>query len=112
MTAYSELFIDQGANFNTTITLTDDVTNVSLNLMNYSVVSQLRRSYYSVNAAANIVCTLTDSRNGQITMAMTSANTSNLKPGRYVFDVYTIDLTSTKSRVLEGIVFVTPGVSK
>jgi hypothetical protein len=46
-------------------------------------------------------------------MNMTSANTANIYPGRYVYDVY---ITSTggsnRVRVLEGIVNVLPQVTK
>ena len=112
MAAFAELFIDQGAAFNNLITLTDDVTNTSLNIVGYSARSQIRRSYYSTNATANIVCTITDGINGQITMSMTSANTANLNPNRYLFDVYTTTPGGVASRVIEGIITVTPSVSR
>jgi hypothetical protein len=112
MAAYVELYIDQGANFTNIINVTDDVTNAYINVYGYTVTSQLRRSYYSANASANIVCTVTNSSNGEITLTMTSANTANLKPGRYLFDVETISTTNVTSRILEGVVSVTPGVTR
>ena len=112
MAAYVELYLDQGTTFNNVINLTDDVTNTPINVANYTVVSQLRRSYYSANASANITCTITNASNGELTLSMTAANTANLKPGRYVFDVKTVDELNTTSRVLEGIITVTPQVSK
>lgn len=112
MSAYTELYMDQGATFNNVINLTDDVTNTPINVANYVVTSQLRRSYYSANASANLTCTITNAANGEITLSMTAANTANLKPGRYLFDVKTVDNANTVSRVLEGIITVTPAVTK
>ena len=112
MAAYVELYIDQGANFRNVINLTDDVTNSVISLASYNVRSQMRRSYYSINASANIVCTITDSSNGEITMTLDSANTAGIKAGRYLFDLETVDSNGFVSRVLEGIITVTPQVTR
>lgn len=112
MTAYVELYIDQGANFNNTINITDDLTNAYVNVYGYTVTSQLRRSYYSANASANLTCTITDAANGEITLSMTAANTAIIKAGRYLFDVKTLDTSNVTSRILEGIITVTPRVTR
>ena len=112
MAAYVELYMDQGATFNNVINITDDMTNVSVNLSNYTVRSQMRRSYYSINASAQIVCSITDASNGEITMSMTASNTSNIKAGRYLFDLETEDGSGNVTRVLEGIITVTPQVTR
>jgi hypothetical protein len=108
---YSELFLEQGATFNTSITL-DDVSGVAFNLVNYTATSQMRKSYYSSNAAATFsVSTGQDPSLGIITMSLTSANTANVYPGRYVYDVY-VTSGEARVRVLEGIINVTPQVTK
>lgn len=112
MAAYVELYMDQGATFNNVINITDDMTNVSVNLSNYTVRSQMRRSYYSINASAQIVCSITDASNGEITMSMAASNTSNIKAGRYLFDLETEDGNGNVTRVLEGIITVTPQVTR
>src|SRR5210317_1893288 len=112
MTAYTRLFIDQGATFNKVIYLDNEVTNADVNVAGYTVTSQLRRSYYAANASANIVCTVTDAPNGEITMSMTAANTANIRHGRYFFDVKTVDSEGTVDRLLEGIAIVTPQITK
>lgn len=112
MAAYVELYMDQGATFNNVINITDDVTNTPVNVSGYTVTSQMRRSYYSVNATANIVCTITDASNGEVTMSLSAANTANIKAGRYLFDVKTVDGSNVVSRILEGIITVTPQVGR
>lgn len=112
MAGYAELFIDQGSSFNNVINLTDDISNVNVNISGYTVVSQMRRSYYSANATANITCTITNAINGEITMSMEPGTTANIKAGRYLFDMQTTDRDGFVSRVLEGIITVTPRVSR
>jgi hypothetical protein len=112
MAAYVELYMDQGTTFNNVINITDDVTNAVVNVSGYTITSQMRRSYYSANATSNIVCTITSAANGEITMSMASANTANIKSGRYLFDVKTIDTSNVVSRILEGIITVTPQVGR
>jgi len=112
MAAYVELIMDQGASFNNVINLTDDLSNASLNILGYTVRSQMRRSYYSANATANITCTISNSANGEITMSMTAANTTLIKAGRYLFDLETVDTNGIVSRVLEGIITVTPQITR
>jgi len=112
MAAYVELYMDQGATFNNIINLTDDITNASLNISGYTVRSQMRRSYYSTNASANITCTISNAANGEITMSLSAANTSSIKAGRYLFDLETVDTGGVVTRVLEGIITVTPEVTR
>lgn len=112
MGAFVELFMDQGTTFNTIINLSDDLTNANINVSGYTVRSQMRRSYYSVNASANLICTITDSANGEITLSLPANTTANIKAGRYLFDLETVDTFGTVSRPLEGIITVTPEVTR
>jgi hypothetical protein len=110
--SFVELYLDAGTTFNNVINLTDDVTNTQINIAGYTITSQLRRSYYSANASANLVCTITDAANGGVTLSLSAANTANLKPGRYLFDVKTTDSYNITNRILEGIITVTPQITK
>ena len=110
---YQELFLEQGASFNTTITL-DDVYGNNYNLQNFEASSQIKRSYYSSNATAEF-STLVNGQLGQIVLSLTSQETSNISPGRYLYDVLIYDVTDTANntiRILEGVINVTPGVTK
>jgi hypothetical protein len=107
-----EIYIDQGSTYLNTIVLEDDVTNAKINVDGYYFSSQLRRSYNSANASANLLCTITDAQNGVVALSMTSANTTNLKAGRYFFDVRMIDKGGVKSKIVEGTVTVNPSVTR
>lgn len=112
MAAYVELYMDQGTTFNSVINLTNDLTNANINVFGYSVTSQMRRSYYSANATANLTCTITNAQNGEITLSLNANTTANIKSGRYLFDVKLVDNVGVTSRVLEGIITVTPRVTR
>lgn len=112
MAGYVELFIDQGTSFNNIINLTDDLTDDYINVSGYTVTSKMRKSFYSQNSSANITCTITDQVNGGITMSMTAANTANLAAGRYVFDVKALTTSNDVIRIIEGMITVTPQVTR
>ncbi len=107
---YVEIYIDQGTDFTTTITINDDDTNLPVGQAGVNVASSLRRSLLSPNVYASFACSVSDPANGEITIAMNSANTSNLRPGRYFFDINTTS-AGIKSRLIEGIVIVTPAIT-
>lgn len=110
---YAELTIDQGATFSTVITLTED-DNTPLDLTNHEFEAQIRKSYYSVNPTANLSVTIENAANGVVRMSLDAANTANIKAGRYLYDVKMIkpDASNTTIRVVEGIVTITPQVSR
>ena len=108
--AYSNLYLEQGTTFNTTITL-DDVYGELYDLSGYSANSQIRKSYYSSNATATF-STAINSQYGTISLALTSQVTSNIAPGRYVYDTTITDLNGSITRILEGVVDVSPRVTR
>jgi len=71
----------------------------------------MRKSYYATSNTA-ITSIVTGASNGEITLSMTAANTANLSAGRYVFDLLITAPNATKTRVIEGIVIVSPGVTQ
>ena len=110
MAAYSEIQVEQYATFSTTINV-QDTTGAALNLFGYSVDSSIRRSYYS-ETSTDFDVFVSGISNGEITIAMTAANTANLTPGRSLYDVVITDSNGIKTRVVEGIVNILPGVTK
>ena len=108
MATKANLVIDQGATFSTDLTLTDENGDI-LNLNGYSSNSQLRKWYTSSNSVA--FSTSVNTATGVITLSLTSDQTANISAGRYVYDVE-ISNGTTISRVVEGIITVTPNVTR
>ena len=95
MAAFSELLIEQGATFSSTVNV-EDSAGAAINLSGYSASSQMRKSYYAVSNTT-ITSTITGNANGEITLSMTSANTATLTPGRYVYDLLITAPDTTKT---------------
>ena len=110
MAGFVELTLEQGANFSVSMDLKDAAGSI-LNLSGYTVAAQMRKSYYSTTAT-DFTISITDAAAGQITMTMNSANTSNVTPGRYVYDVLLTSGAGVKSRIIEGIVTTLPSVTR
>lgn len=108
MATVNNIVIDQGTTFSLTVNLSND-DGSAMDLTEYTVASQMRKSYYT-----NTYTAFTTSKvdlTGEVTIALSATETSSLTAGRYVYD---IEISSTEEtvRVLEGIVTVTPEVTK
>jgi hypothetical protein len=110
MAGFAELTLEQGASFTTTVTVNGSDGSPT-NLTSYTAAAQLRKSYYSTTAN-NFTVTVSNAANGELTMAMTAANTANLTPGRAVYDLLITSPTNVKTRVVEGIVTILPSVTR
>lgn len=100
--------IQQGSNFNANYILEDATTNSITNLTGYSAIAKIAKHPGS-SIKTNFTTTITTSV-GSIGIALTSGQTSVLKPGRHVYDVLLTDSSGTKTRVIEGSVIVSAGV--
>jgi hypothetical protein len=109
--AYTNLYLEQGTTFTSTITI-DDVYGDIYDMSGLVASSQIRKTYYSANATATFATTINVGQ-GTITMELDAANTATILPGRYVYDTIITDMTAgTVTRVLEGIVEVSPRVTR
>jgi hypothetical protein len=113
MAEYVEFNVDQGTDFSTYINLNDDDTNLAQNVLGYVITGQLRRSLVSSNVSENLYCAVTDGANGEILISLSAANTANLKPGNYFYDIKVVDVSQgITSRLIEGIFIVNPSITK
>lgn len=111
MTSYANISADQGADFQTSLEL-EDSNGDRVDLTNYSVYGQIRRTYKSPTAE-NFSITITDAPNGFIRIELSATQTAAMKSGRYVYDVYATDESLDKTiKLLEGIFEIVPSVTK
>lgn len=110
MADFVELHIDAGSTFSTDVTVNNSL-GVPINLSDYQARAQLRKSYYS-STAIDFTVTKIDASAGILNMSITAANTSNIRPGRYVYDVEIESSANVVTRIFEGIVTVSPGVTR
>ncbi len=103
----ANLVVDQGATFSAELALVDE-NGDPINLDGYEVSATMKKWYTSLNLAATFGSTV-DEVAGTITLTLTASQTAGLTAGRYVYNVELV-AGAVVSRVLEGIVTVTPQV--
>jgi hypothetical protein len=107
---YTDQYMEQGTTFTNQLTLTDAYGN-PYNLTGFTVMSQAKKSYITPNVAISFNTTITSASAGLITLSLGAAQSANVPYGQYVYDVIIIDTSGNVSRVLEGMITVSPGVT-
>jgi hypothetical protein len=111
MATKTNLFIDQGTTFITTVIAKYSNGDV-IDLTGFTANSMIRKHYTSSNSVA-FTSTVTTASAGEVTLSLTANASANLVAGRYVYDC---EITQTSSgnvsRIAEGIVTVNPQVTR
>tara|TARA_X000001036_G_scaffold361335_1_gene344594 strand:+ start:577 stop:912 length:336 start_codon:yes stop_codon:yes gene_type:complete len=110
MASVSNLFVDQGSDFEITLSLTDSVDN-ALSLSGATFLGQVRKSHGSNTVKATFT-TSNDGTGGNLTVKLTDVQTASLDSGRYVYDIIQTASDGLKTRLIEGQLIVTPSVSR
>lgn len=100
-----------GEDFEQTFTLENIVDDSPFILTDYVAKSHLKKHPSSLTTSAVFDVSISNSLSGQILISLGSTVTSELKPGRYSYDII-IDDGLKKKRVIEGSALVTAGVTK
>lgn len=109
-TYVSNLVINTYTDFSQVFTLDDGVSNAPLNLEGYTALSQMRKHAKSSNYVS-FSTTISDAQSGQITVGLSTSQTSTLKPGRYIYDIILRNPDGVTTRVIEGMVLVREGAT-
>ena len=107
----SNIAINGGTDFNQVFTLENSATNSALNLTGYGVNAQMRK-HASATGVTTFTAAITNASLGQIRIGLSTTQTASLKEGRYVYDVVITDDESIMTRVVEGMVLVSKGVTR
>ena len=111
MATITYLDIDQGSDFSAIIDLQNDA-GTAMNLSGMEVYSQFRKSYNSA-VGYSFTCAIENALNGTISLKLPGETSSNIKSGRYLYDIVIVDpMQDIKTRVIEGIITIHPEVTK
>jgi len=111
MAVYSNIVVDQGADYSASIDVTDsDGDNIDLS--GYTAAGQIRKTYSSSTAVDFTVAVASPASAGILNISLSNTQTNAMKAGRYVYDVEITNSGGVKTRVLEGQVEITPGVTQ
>lgn len=109
MAIKANLVIDQGSSFSATIDVTD-TSGAVYNLTGYTVAAQMRKNY---NSSTAVTFSAThNNAGGAITLSLLATTTASIEPGRYLYDVEITSSGGSVMRIVEGIVTVTPGMTR
>lgn len=111
----TNIVIEQGFDFSVNFELEDTATNEPKILVGYGVTAQLRKTYTSSNYVS-FASSVFLPNSGIITISLSSEQTSQLKPGRYVYDVLIqqdgLGSNYDKVKAVEGMALVRGGVTR
>lgn len=101
--------IEKGADFSSTFTITNSDGSL-YNLLNTSASAKIKKfpesqTSYSFSTSVTV-------STGKITISMSNALTSTIPAGRYYYDILlSNNISGLKTRVIEGMAFVSASIS-
>lgn len=110
MATISNLYIDQGSDFSAIVTLNNQ-DGTPINLTGFAVKSQFRKSYQS-SVAVDFIVSLYNAPQGKIRLQLPANSSSSVAAGRYLYDVEITSPSNERKRALEGVVVITPEITK
>lgn len=110
MATYANIFVDQGADFETTL-IVEESSGDLLDLTDLDLSGQIRRTYTS-ETSYDFDIIVDDPESGEIVLKLNSSVTSNMNRGRYVYDVFASYNGDDKFKVIEGILEIVPRVTR
>jgi len=110
MATVSNLFVDAGANYSNIITVAAS-NGQPLDLTGYTVASQMRKSYQS-STAYNFTASIYNAATGKVRLQLSDTQSAAIPAGRWLYDVEITSPSGTKTRVVEGIVTVSPQITQ
>ena len=111
MAITKNLYIDQGANFQMSLTAFDSAGSV-LSITSgsgYTATGKLAKSYLA-SSKISFVCSITGST-GQVSIALGATALSGIRPGVYVYDVEVQSPDGKVYRIVQGNVTIDPNVT-
>lgn len=106
----ANITINQRASFQVTVIVKDG--NALQNLTGYTAVAKYKDNLQSPdNLSKPFTTTVSNAAAGEITMSLTPEETSKLLIQKYVYDLAIISPTGFKTRIMEGTISVSGGVS-
>jgi hypothetical protein len=98
------LTIDKGADFSTALKIKTD--GAVVNLTGYGFSCVMRKHYETPVGYAFSTTVLPPESAGIVRIEMSNAVTTELPTGRHIYDLFTINVSGVKAKVLEGNVLV------
>jgi len=102
------IVIPQGTDFSELFTSTESDGSAS-NLTGYTGAAKIKK-HPGASTSTSFSVSIT-ALTGEVTISLTDTQTTDLEPGRYYYDVYLTSNVGLVSRMVEGMAFVTAGIT-
>lgn len=107
MASRANIYIDQGTDFRVSLELFD-ADDEELVIDTYKFYASIKKIYSSVKLADFTI----EKANNDITLILTDRQTSELKPGKYQYDVIMEKTTGERSKIAEGLAFIVDTITE
>ena len=111
MATISDLYIDQGTDWSAIVDF-KNIDNTPRDFTGCTIAGQMRKGYGSTSYTAFTTTFVAPPTSGQVKIELSASTSSAMKAGRYVYDVEVTSSNNKKSRIMEGIVTITPEVTR
>ena len=112
VTYVTNLVLYTGADFDQTFVLEDTQSNSIKDLTGFNGCAQMKRYESSLKTADFTISFANDRTTGNVTLSLLAADTANLKPGKYFYDLILNSPTGSTTRAVEGTVLVKKSVTR
>jgi hypothetical protein len=109
MTDRANIYIYQGTDYQTPLEFYDQEGPIDVS--GYTFAAQIRKMY-STTKIADFSFVMSDPENGYIEMRLANSVSQNLPEGKYQYDILATHPTNEVLKVLEGLVFIMPTVTR
>lgn len=112
ITYISNLVIYTGTDFDQTFVLEDAQSNSVKDLTGFNGCAQMKRYESSLKTADFTIAFANDRTTGRVTLSLLAADTANLKPGKYFYDLILNSPAGSTTRAVEGTILVKKSVTR
>ena len=112
ITYISNLVIYTGTDFDQTFVLEDAQSNSVKDLTGFNGCAQMKRYESSLKTADFTISFANDRSTGRVTLSLLAADTANLKPGKYFYDLILNSPAGSTTRAVEGTILVKKSVTR
>ena len=112
VTYVSNLVLYTGTDFDQTFVLEDAQSNSVKDLTGFNGCAQMKRYESSLKTADFTISFANDRTTGRVTLSLLAADTANLKPGKYFYDLILNSPAGSTTRAVEGTILVKKSVTR
>lgn len=106
-----DIIVNQKSSLEVTFNV-KDANGAVLDLTNYTAAAKYKPDFQTPDSQAlPFTAVIADAANGEVVISLTPTQTANLKNARYVYDVTITDDNDFKTRIVEGFLKVSAGVT-